>query len=712
MPLKIHIINHTHWDREWFLTHIYTNALIPGLVDRIESLVADNPTFQYLFDGQTLIIEDLLKSAPQYKSKVEALVRQGNLIIVPYYCQPDWKMTCGEALIRNLLYGQQDSSVYGSLNDTGWLVDTFGHISQAPQLHGMFGIQTVYVWRGVPLLEPYLHWQSPDNSTLLTINLFGGYRNLYGITHVPEVATQRLVSESRRLQPYYPTPDVPLFDGYDLEDNPEDPVRFFQQHTEIPPNLALVDSTPRKFAGIARSLPDIPTIQGELNSGKYGATFPGTLSARTYLKVMAHDCEHWLFRVCEPLAALASLRGYPYPGGQFEGWARDLLQNAIHDCLCGVSIDLVHEKMAFTYHQVFENLQVELAGSLASILGNFAPGVYAVSSNPYPYEGWQVVKDRLMHVKTNGVGVWPVGKSVPTQAPEAPVATFARQNEFYIATVQGDGVVQVGGAKLGTLLVSTETGDTYSEEPGELLGLCRPEAIYVEERSERHCRLRLEYAESWGEVKVSATVRLTLDQSPLIHWTILLDSLGTDFRVEMVFESGHRGQIYAGMPFDIIKRPATESDLLPRELPSDLAGVLLGQREVGEVRSFPFHDFVAISNENETSGLFARGLHCYQAEENGRISIVLRRAVEWLTRPELCHRVGDAGPFFYVPDARCERPVQYELAFFSGSSGVTDVHFQQLNAGFQNPPVLVQSQGNGEKTKWQFFQENLPLDNL
>jgi hypothetical protein len=140
--------------------------------------------------------------------------------------------------------------------------------------------------------------------------------------------------------------------------------------------------------------------------------------------------------------------------------------------------------------------------------------------------------------------------------------------------------------------------------------------------------------------------------------------------------------------------------------------VLLGQREIGEVRSFPFHDFVAISNENETSGLLARGLHCYRAEENGRITIVLRRAVEWLTRPELNHRVGDAGPFFYVPDARCERHVRYEVAFFSGSSGVTDNNFQGLNAGFQNPPALVQSQGNGEKIEWQFFQENLPLENL
>jgi alpha-mannosidase len=66
---QVHIINHTHWDREWFLTSIYTRRWIPGLIDRLEELVAANPDFAYLLDGQTLVIEDLLAVAPEYEAQ-------------------------------------------------------------------------------------------------------------------------------------------------------------------------------------------------------------------------------------------------------------------------------------------------------------------------------------------------------------------------------------------------------------------------------------------------------------------------------------------------------------------------------------------------------------------------------------------------------------------------------------------------------------------
>ena len=80
-------------------------------------------------------------------------------------------------------------------------------------------------------------------------------------------------------------------------------------------------------------------------------TFPGTFSARTYLKVMARDCEHMLFQVCEPLAVMAQQKGRAYSADLYEGWGRRLLKNAVHDCICGVSVDQVHEKMEYSYRQ-------------------------------------------------------------------------------------------------------------------------------------------------------------------------------------------------------------------------------------------------------------------------------------------------------------------------------------------------------------------------
>ena len=715
MKTVAHIINHTHWDREWFLTSVYTNQWIPALIDKLEQLVVDNPDYQFLLDGQTLVIEDLLKLAPDYQGKINRLVRNNHLIIGPYYCQPDWRITGGESLIRNLFYGWQDMQRYGGGNQIGWLVDTFGHISQAPQLHQLFGLNAVFVWRGVPQIEPYFRWQGANKHQLLTVNLFGGYRNLYGITHVPQVAIKRLEAEVIKLQPFYPTGDIPLFDGYDLEQNPEDPARFYrQQVTAIPPNIQVKASSPNDFVQeLNGKLQRLPIIAGELNSGKYGATFPGTLSARTYLKVMNRDCEHLLFDLCEPLAVLARLKGRAYDAPQYETWGRALLQNTVHDCICGVSIDQVHEKMEHSYRELDQAVKEDIHVSLAYILCDFAPGVYAVSTNPFAYEGWQVVQDKAYRLATEGIGVWKIAQETAVERPNEPVAEFEWQNDHYTATVNGDGAVQMGAATLGYLIVIEEKGDTYSDEAGQRRAVCRATGpLIVEQKSTHHCVVRYDCACHWAEAHISATVRLTFDQTPLLRWQIDLDSRGTDFKVDVVFETAHSGDVYAGMPFDVVERPIVDKDLLPRQLDERLARVLLGQRELEEVRTFPFHDFVAISDENSSAVVMAQGIRAYQAKEGGTISLTLRRSVEWLTAPDLQYRVGDAGPFMYVPDARCERTVRHEIAVMIGETAVDDSVIHQLNAGFQNPPLIVVAHGRGEQTEWQFLQENLPLSSL
>src|SRR5690606_18978499 len=148
-----------------------------------------------------------------------------------------------------------------------------------------------------------------------------------------EVAGKRLQTEVEKLAAYYPTPDVPLFDGYDLEDDPEDPVQFYRQ--TFPEGLEaggraieLREATPASFArDIAQLALASQTVNREIYAAKYGATCPGTFSARTYLTLMAHDCERLLFNVAEPLAVMARLHGRPYPEKSYETWTRKLLQN-------------------------------------------------------------------------------------------------------------------------------------------------------------------------------------------------------------------------------------------------------------------------------------------------------------------------------------------------------------------------------------------------
>ncbi|HBH11713.1 MAG TPA: hypothetical protein DDX29_01120 [Clostridiales bacterium] len=715
MGLKIHIINHTHWDREWLLTSAYTRQWIPDLIDRLAKLVDNNPQYKFLFDGQSLVIEDLLEVAPNYKDKVEKLITNGNLIIGPYYCQPDWRMIDGESLIRNILYGLQDTRRWGGNQRVGWLVDNFGHISQTPQLHQMFDIDSVYVWRGVPELEPFFHWQGSDGKELFTISLIAGYRNLYGVTHVPEVAIKRLAAEANKLRSLYPTEDIPLFDGYDLDQNPEDAIFFYEhQSSSILEGFALQQSSDFDFAEeMNNKLSNIPVVVGELNSGKYAATFPGTLSSRTYLKIMNRDCEHLLYQLCEPLAVMARLKGKKYNSRQFETWGRALLQNAAHDCICGVSIDQVHEKMEHSYANLFHDLNQDVKASLQYMLKDNAPGRYAISTNPFHYEGWQIIGKQVYRIKTYGIGIWEVGYHESLNQPEEPVDIFQWQNNHYSAILSADGIVHLGDAALGYLVVSEESGDTYSDEVGNYQSICEVKGpLIIEQRSKHLCTVRFDCGVQWGKMNVSARVRITFDQTPLIRWEIELDSRGTNFRVEIVFETAEIGDIYAGMPFDIVKRSMTDTDLLPRHLSSDLSTILLGQREVNQVKTFPFKDFVGFSDGASSAIIFAKGTYTYNAGGNGTISLPLRRSVEWLTISNLRHRVGDAGPTMYVPDARCERIVKHELGVMVASFDINDIVVQKINTGFQNPPLIVDSTSTGKQGNWRILQEDLPMSSL
>ncbi|MCK4897215.1 MAG: hypothetical protein KAS38_00450, partial [Anaerolineales bacterium] len=570
-------------------------------------------------------------------------------------------------------------------------------------------------WRGVPKLEPYFYWQGADGQKLLTINLFGGYRNLYGISHVPEVAIKRLEAEVTRLQPFYPTGDIPLFDGYDLEQNPEDPIDFYRQlETAIPPNIQIKESAPGDYVQeLQGKLGKLPTITGELISGKFGSVFPGTLSTRTYLKIMNRDCEQLLYQLCEPLAVLARFKGRAYNNQQYEDWGRLLLQNAIHDCICGVSIDQVHEKMEYSYQELFKTINEDVHTSLDYILRDFAPGVYAISTNPFPCGGWQVMEDSIYLLATEGVGVWKITQQLQVERPNETVPEFEWRNDHYTATISENGVVHLGAAKMGHLLVTEEKGDTYSDEAGDKSTICYASGPPImEQKSSQHCVIRYDCECQLDEASITAIVRLTFDQTPLVRWKVDLDSRGTNFRVDMLFNTAHSGEIYAGMPFDVVKRPTVDKDLLPRQLNKGLRNVLLGQRELEEVRTFPFKDFVVISNESSSAIVMAKGIYGYQIDEEGVISLTLRRSVEWLTEPELKNRAGDAGPIMYVPDARCERTVRHEIAVMIDCTTINDLTIHQLNGVFQNPPLLVVAHGKGKQKKWQFFQEDMPMSSM
>jgi alpha-mannosidase len=180
---------------------------------------------------------------------------------------------------------------------------------------------------------------------------------------------------------------------------------------------------------------------------------------------------------------------------------------------------------------------------------------------------------------------------------------------------------------------------------------------------------------------------------------------GKNYKLSMVYETGS-GEIFAKMPFDVVKRKEKDSYLLPETPPEELKGILLAARETGEVKEFPFQGFVAVWSGKSSKTILARGLREYWVEE-GKVHVTLSRSVEWIAK-EVKNRVGDAGPMMYVPGAKCEGVFNVDLAFMELPVHPRSKEFFKWYLLFDNPPLLLDVETDGTKKEKTFFFSSLP----
>lgn len=351
-----HIISHTHWDREWYLSSRYVNVWLVPFFQSLFDMLEKEPGYRFVLDGQTCLIEDWCEQlalqgkdpAPQ-RLRLAQYVRQRRLLVGPYYIQLDWQLAGEEALVRNLLIGHELARELGAVMPVGWLVDNFGQISQAPQIHRQFDLDGVFLWRGVELppdsIRSEFTWASPDGSSVTAIYLLSSYRNAMRLAEFAEVMRERVQREVAKLAPFASTQHVLLMNGYDQELAPDDILPALRSGA-MGPGVRVLQSTPEEYlAAITRERPSLPKLTGALYSGRYIAVFPGTLSSRMYLKTMNDACHRALQLEAEPLATLLWCLGQPYPAARLRQAWKLLLKNLAHDSICGVSVDDVHSDM-------------------------------------------------------------------------------------------------------------------------------------------------------------------------------------------------------------------------------------------------------------------------------------------------------------------------------------------------------------------------------
>ena len=367
--LDIHVVSHTHWDREWYLTHEQFRFRLVALIDRLLDLLDADPNYKYFhLDGQTIVLEDYLEIRPERRARLRQMIEAGRILIGPWYVMPDEFLVSGESLVRNLLRGHRLSREFGPPMPVGYLPDLFGHVGQMPQIWRQFGVDNTILWRGFGGANAEYWWDAPDGSRLLMMHLPPeGYCNATRIVLDPDAMMARAKEKVDFERGRTRTSQALLMNGVDhVEPHTAIPT-LIEKLSTIPGQRAKHSTLPDYVAAVRTAVeaecPDLETITGELRGGTdYANLLPGVLSTRVYLKQQNAHVQTLLESYAEPLSVFASVvaRGsspvsavaqgfndaglFTYPAGQLRHAWKTLLQNHPHDSICGCSIDAVHEE--------------------------------------------------------------------------------------------------------------------------------------------------------------------------------------------------------------------------------------------------------------------------------------------------------------------------------------------------------------------------------
>ena len=388
---RLHVVSHTHWDREWYSSFQQTRHKLVRLIDRLLELMERSIDFRYfVLDGQTILLEDYAAIRPENRERLKKLIEVGRIEIGPWYVQPDEFLVSGEALIRNLLIGRRVTEDFGNTMKVGYMPDSFGHIAQMPQILRGFDIDSFIFTRGLGDQQNRMGteflWIAPDGSRVLAVNQHNSYTNGSHLGFEKHSEPHR---DAPRLDVAMDSIREQLAQLGDLSRAGVDGVRHIlinngHDHEEpqvsLPKilhylNAALGDATvehtsfTRFLNNLRRAGLSLPDFSGELRGSKRHFLLSGVLSARVQLKQQNHACENVLEKYAEPLSTMAAhLTDLQNQAGFLhEAW-KTLLQNQAHDSIGGCAIDDVQRDMLTRFAQARQLGGVVLGAAITAIV--------------------------------------------------------------------------------------------------------------------------------------------------------------------------------------------------------------------------------------------------------------------------------------------------------------------------------------------------------
>ena len=352
--LTIHVVSHTHWDREWYQPAERFRQRLVALMDELLDM-PPSPDAPFLLDGQAVVLDDYLDVRPERASELSAALRDGRIEAGPWFVLADALIPSGEGLVRNLLAGARVlSRLRAAAPRVLYCPDSFGHPATLPDLAGGFDKPVVVLWRGLggarwPAVDT-LWWSAPSGSRVLVYHLSrSGYELGASLPDASEDARARWRRIRAEIGERAAAGHVLLLNGADHHARQEgvaDAIAAFAGAAA--PDAVRATGISAFAAELIRGAGEreLPAISGELrDSYGYAWSLQGTLGSRAHLKREYARRERDLLRDVEPWAALAAMQSGRSQRHLVNAAWRPVLLCQPHDTLCGCSIDAVADAM-------------------------------------------------------------------------------------------------------------------------------------------------------------------------------------------------------------------------------------------------------------------------------------------------------------------------------------------------------------------------------
>jgi len=361
------LIGHSHIDTAWLWPLRETRRKVSRTFSTVLRLMERYPDYKFSA-GQPELYMFVKENHPEIYKQIKRRVKEGRWEICGApWVEQDSQMPCGEALVRQFLYGNRFfEQEFGVRTRTAWLPDAFGFPASLPQIMRKAQVDTFFTtklsWnRYTKFPHSYFTWQGVDGTRVRALMM----RNSYNGDPVPAELAGQWESFAQRdtvnVAPFSfgwgdggggPSPRM-LEYGKRMTGLPGVPFCWFGRAQEC---LDLMQASTRDA--------DLPVWNGELYLELHRAC--QTTQART--KRNNRKCE-WLLHDAELLSSWVMLTGGAYE--QEELWSawRVLLTHQFHDILPGSSINQVYADADENYAALRRKLEGVISRAATHMAG-------------------------------------------------------------------------------------------------------------------------------------------------------------------------------------------------------------------------------------------------------------------------------------------------------------------------------------------------------